>query len=219
LGGKASDYLITVKGQEMPAHMPQVKRSLALIYAVNPFGADHMSSEHDPSYKPDGDEHDLARLRTFGLINPQDPTVLNAEKVRFTYQTELFYSFLDSACMCQFDWGPAWTLYGPEEATAVVRAITGWNVSLYELMKVGERRLNMMRVYNASEGAGRAQDRLPKRLFEPLKGGASDGWKVSPAELDKAIDLYYEMAGWDKNGTPTAGKLGELGLEWAMERL
>ena len=28
--------------------MPQAKRSLGLIYAVNPFGADHQSSEHDP---------------------------------------------------------------------------------------------------------------------------------------------------------------------------
>ena len=31
--------------------MPQAKRSLALIYAVNPFGADHQSSEHDPMYE------------------------------------------------------------------------------------------------------------------------------------------------------------------------
>ena len=39
-----------LKGAELPAHMPEVKRSLALIYAVNPFGADHQSHEHDPSY-------------------------------------------------------------------------------------------------------------------------------------------------------------------------
>ncbi|HIP70119.1 MAG TPA: hypothetical protein EYH05_01835 [Anaerolineae bacterium] len=50
--GKGHEYLITIKGQEMPAHMPQVKRSLALIYAVNPFGADHQSSEHDTMYNP-----------------------------------------------------------------------------------------------------------------------------------------------------------------------
>ena len=50
--GKGHEYLLTVKGQELPAHMPQVKRSLALIYAANPFGADHQSSEHDPMYNP-----------------------------------------------------------------------------------------------------------------------------------------------------------------------
>ncbi len=51
IGRGTEDYLITSKGQEAPAHMPQVKRSLSIIYAANPFGADHMSSEHDPSYK------------------------------------------------------------------------------------------------------------------------------------------------------------------------
>ncbi|MBI1800459.1 MAG: aldehyde ferredoxin oxidoreductase family protein, partial [Chloroflexi bacterium] len=45
---RGHEFLITVKGSETPAHMPQAKRSLGLIYAVNPFGADHQSSEHDP---------------------------------------------------------------------------------------------------------------------------------------------------------------------------
>ena len=44
IGRGAEDLVVAVKNQELPAHMPQVKRSLALIYAVNPFGADHQSS-------------------------------------------------------------------------------------------------------------------------------------------------------------------------------
>ncbi|MCB0054800.1 MAG: hypothetical protein KDE24_35225, partial [Caldilinea sp.] len=51
VGPDAQARLITVKGAEAPAHMPQVKRSMGLIYAVNPFGADHQSSEHDTSYE------------------------------------------------------------------------------------------------------------------------------------------------------------------------
>ncbi len=214
LGGHADDLLITVKGQEMPAHMPQVKRSLALIYAVNPFGADHMSSEHDPSYNREASDTKKKRLAFLGLSDPQPDKVLNAEKVRFTYYTEMFYSFLDTACMCQFDWGPAWTLYGPEEAQELFRAVTGWNASMFELMKVGERRLNMMRAYNAREGARRAHDRLPKRMFEPLQGGVSNGIAVQKDEVEQAIDLYYDMAGWDNDGIPSTGKLVELGLEW-----
>ena len=50
-GPAAEECLVTVKNQEAPAHMPQAKKSLALIYAVNPFGADHQSSEHDPYYE------------------------------------------------------------------------------------------------------------------------------------------------------------------------
>src|SRR3990172_5992111 len=51
LGPAAVDLTVTAKGQELPAHMPQHKRSLGLIYAVNPFGADHQSSEHDSMLK------------------------------------------------------------------------------------------------------------------------------------------------------------------------
>ena len=42
LGQAAVDLTVTVKGQELPAHMPQHKRSLGLIYAVNAFGADRL---------------------------------------------------------------------------------------------------------------------------------------------------------------------------------
>lgn len=41
LGADAEALTITVKGVEAPAHMPQHKRLMGLIYAVNPFGADH----------------------------------------------------------------------------------------------------------------------------------------------------------------------------------
>ena len=57
--------------------------------------------------------------------------------------------------------------------------------------------------------------RLPKKLAQPLKGGASDGFFVSKEELETALDVYYELAGWDKTtGNPKKEKLAELGLEW-----
>ncbi len=70
IGRGADDYLVTIKGTELPAHMPQVKRSLSVIYAVNPFGADHQSSEHDPMYTPapEGESNlYLDRLAKLGL--------------------------------------------------------------------------------------------------------------------------------------------------------
>ena len=62
-GNGADECLITVKGAEAPAHMPQAKRSLALIYAVNPFGADHQSSEHDPYYEEGVGDFNFDRLK------------------------------------------------------------------------------------------------------------------------------------------------------------
>ena len=65
--GKGHEFLITVKGAEAPAHMPQAKRSLGVIYAVNPFGADHQSSEHDPMIEEGASELYMERLRLLGL--------------------------------------------------------------------------------------------------------------------------------------------------------
>ena len=212
--GVGQDLVVAVKGQEFPAHMPQVKRSLALIYAVNPFGADHQSHEHDPSYNwyPD-------RMAELDLLDPQPNDVLNAEKVRFAYYTQCLYSCLDSVSVCQFVFGPAWHLYGPSQLVEAVRAVTGWNVSLWELMKVGERRLNLLRAFNAREGVGAEADTIPPKLQVPLQGGKSDGVAVTVAEVEEAKALYYRMAGWSEDGRPTRAKLEELALGWLADEL
>jgi aldehyde:ferredoxin oxidoreductase len=213
-GLAAEACLVTVKGQEAPAHMPQAKKSLGVIYAVNPFGADHQSSEHDWMYE-DGIASPLylGRLAELDLKDPCQPGSLGAEKVRFAAYTHTFYSILDTLELCQFVWGPAWTLYGPTETVELVKAVTGWQVSLYELMKVGERRLNMLRYFNAREGFTRKEDALPKKFFQPLAGeGPTAGVALDPAEFETALDTYYQLMGWTQDGVPTQAKLVELGV-------
>ena len=58
--------------QEAPAHMPQLKKGLGLIYATNPFGADHMSCEHDAAYEK-AFKYYQQRLEFLGLSKPQAP--------------------------------------------------------------------------------------------------------------------------------------------------
>jgi len=209
--GRGSELVVTVKGQEMPAHMPQVKRSCALIYAVNPFGADHQSHEHDPAYRAFP-----AKLASFGLLDPQPDAAMNEEKVRFALYTQYCFSIADTLDLCQFAWGPTWQLYDFDQMVEMVRAVTGWNVNVWELMKLGERRLNLMRAFNAREGIGAEADVLPPKMAVPLKGGPSDGVYVPPLEFEQAKRLYYAMAGWDvTTGYPTQAKLEELGIGWA----
>jgi aldehyde:ferredoxin oxidoreductase len=218
IGHGAEALANVVKGHDLPAHMPEVKRSLALIYAVNPFGADHQSSEHDPSYE-DSYESYQDRMAMLDLLDPQALYSLGPEKIRYALYTQWFYSLMDSINVCQFVWGPAWQLYDPNQLVTMARAVTGWDVSLWELMKVGERRLNMMRAFNAREGFTREHDVLPPKLAQPRVGGPSDGLFVDPAELEKAKDTYYAMCGWDAQGVPTRGTLEELGLGWVADVL
>lgn len=216
-GNGAEEFLITVKGAEAPAHMPQAKRSLGLIYAVNPFGADHQSSEHDPYYEEGVADLNLNRLKMIGLGEPQPGYSLTPEKVRFAYLTEVFYSMLDSAELCQFVFGPAWTLYGPAETADMIRAVTGWDITVDELMAVGERRLNMFRAFNAREGLDRKQDKLPKKFFKQLQGtGPTAGITLSQEEVESAIDEYYKLAGWTSSGVPTPETMGRLEIDWAL---
>ena len=218
IGRGAEDLVVAVKGHDLPAHMPEVKRSLGLIYAVNPFGADHQSSEHDPSYEGDY-EYYQDRMAMLGLLEPQAEGSLEAAKIRYAQYTQFWYSLADSINVCQFVWGPAWQLYDPNQLVTMTQAVTGWDVSMWELMKVGERRLNMMRAFNVREGWSRADDVLPPKLSQPREGGASDGLSFAPADLEKAKDTYYGMCGWDEQGIPTRAKLEELSLDWVADEL
>jgi aldehyde:ferredoxin oxidoreductase len=221
LWGKGADEcLITCKNEESPAHMPQVKRSLALIYAVNPFGADHQSSEHDPYYEEGVALFNLDRLKEMNLGEPQPARSLTPEKVRFAYLTQCFYSMMDTLTLCQFVYGPTWCLYGPNDTARMVKAVTGWEVTVDELIELGHRRIALMRTFNARDGFTRKDDTLPKKFFKPLTGiGPSAGVALTHEEMDSALDEYYKLAGFTNDGIPTSSTLKDLDIGWAVEFL
>jgi aldehyde:ferredoxin oxidoreductase len=87
-------------------------------------------------------------------------------------------------------------------------------------MKLGERTVNLRRAVSVREGLSRKDDCLPDRFFEPLEGGILKGKAVDHNEFEKAVDLYYDMMGWDRQtGIPTRGKLVELNLGWVNQKL
>jgi aldehyde:ferredoxin oxidoreductase len=224
IGNGAEDLVIAVKGAELPAHMPQVKPSLAVIYAVNPFGADHQSSEHDANYTPelvaDSPEKYGKRAADLGLHNPQAEEALNAGKVEYALTTQYAYSAMDTADVCQFVFGPGWSLLGMAELADVITVVTGEETTAKDLLTFGARRLNLLRAFNAREGITRERDTLPKRLFEPLAGGPTDGQSVDRIKFDAALEMYYEMAGWDaETGNPTRETLENLELGWVADEI
>lgn len=211
IGGEALDFAVHVKGKEFPAHMPHNKASLALAYATVAFGADHVSSNFDGSIASDPIPY---QLKSFGLHESQDPYELNDEKVRLYWQTQKAFSLFDTASVCCLTFG-FWTIYDFNDLINVINAATGMRTHMFELIEIAERRLAMMRAFNAREGFRSCDDDLPKRLFdEPLKGGISDGLTVSREDFERTRNLYYEMAGLDTEGIPTRARMLELGLDW-----
>ncbi len=211
IGRGAVKYAICSKRQEFPAHMPRVKASLALAYSTNPFGADHESSQHDPILASE----DLSEsIKSMGFSKTVPIEELNFEKVKLWAYTQKLYSALDTLELCQFCFGIG-LLYGVDDMVRFVNAATGWNTNLWEIMMLGERRINLLRAFNMREGMSSNEDTLPDRIFEPLVGGCSEGYKIDRDVYATSRRQYYELMGWNPvTGNPTATKLAELGLEW-----
>jgi len=209
LGPDAERFAVHVKGQEFPMHEPRLKRALGLGYAVSPTGADHCHNIHDTIMRG----NNLAKLRPFGITEELPVESLGGEKVRmYKYWMEMRV-LANSLSICQF---PPWSFTDYVELT---KAVTGWDVTLFELVKVAQRTLALAKIINLRSGFTAADDWLPPRMFQPQTSGALSETAVIPEELRHAIDLYYEMMGWDPAGVPRTGTLHELGIPWAKEYL
>jgi len=211
--GKGSEkFAMHVKGQELPMHEPRGKVGLSLAYAVSPTGADHMEAPHDPAFEGLGVLDN--GLSEAGLIEPVDRMDFGGKKVRAFFYAQAVWSLYNSVGMCDFVGIPIGTLK-LKELQNFINGATGWDMSLWELLKVGERANTMSRLYNLREGFGAADDTLPRRMFEPLQNGKLEGVAINEGDFADALELYYQMAGWGNDGVPTRAKLAELDLLWA----
>ena len=213
-GPEAAEYAMHVKGLAIPAHMPQVKQTFALMYAVNPFGADHMSCGEDDridALTEDDEALDLHRASPWG--------VLDEAKTRYVVRTEYLASLIDSLELCSFCFSPG-ALWSFTDLVDMLQAVNGFSTSMWSLLKTGERRVALMRAFNAREGVGTAADVLPERAFAPLPEGLAEGACVERAAFARARAEYYAMAGIDpESGGPLPGQLLELDLAWVDDLL
>jgi len=211
IGRGAGKYAIHVKGQEVPMHEPRLKRALGLGYAVSPTGADHVHNLHDLGL--DTMSRSLQELGSFGILEPIPLEDLGPRKVRALIYTVNWRVLENTLLLCVF---VPWSYIQEVE---IVRAVTGWNTTAWELMKVGERVTTMARIFNVREGFKVEDDWLPSRFFTPHTSGALSNTAVDPDKLRKARSIYYEMMGWDERGIPKEMKLEELDIGWTAKLL
>jgi aldehyde:ferredoxin oxidoreductase len=125
------------------------------------------------------------------------------------------WSVCNSLTVCVFDIYPGG---GLEHSTllGILNAATGLNMTMKEYMEVGERAVNLTRAFNAREGLARKDDRLPRRLMQPLPDGPFAGKPFTQEMLDN----YYELRGWHrKTGIPVRAKLETIGLKFVADEL
>jgi len=94
-----------------------------------------------------------------------------------------------------------------------LNAATGWNMSLEEVMKVGRRIVNIMRLYNLKAGLTPDKEKPSARYRSQSVDGPNKDKPIAP-HWDKMLAKYYQLMGWDqKTGMPLPETLKELGLE------
>ena len=212
MGKGAEKYAFHIKGQELPLHDGRGKTGMGMGFALSPTGAEHMESPHDVAFQGDG----VSKLNALGIFDPVKPLETNAEKVRFFVNGQKAWQINNCYGICDFCSVPihAMTFQMLVES---IRAITGWDTSLYDIMKVSERSNVMSRVFNNREGFKPDDDRVIRHWHQPMPSGPIKGQYIDPDEFQEAINLYYEISGWDKEGKPTRGKLVDMNLEWLID--
>ncbi|HYE93760.1 MAG TPA: aldehyde ferredoxin oxidoreductase family protein, partial [Terriglobales bacterium] len=177
---EATNAVYAVKGLELPAHSARALKGLSIGYATATRGGSHHDTRPTPQYAP-----------TFDRRSTDD-------KPAFAARSQHFTAVGDSLVMCRFTSERGFGLFLDEPYARMVRAVTGWDVDVAELERIGERIVNLERLFNVREGVRRAADVLPwKVMHEPIPDGPSAGMYCPPAELDAMLDAYYALRGWD----------------------
>ena len=216
--GKGSERFIhVVKGQEIPMHDPRMKTGVGLQYIFADYGADHMKAAHDFLFMSQ-ESWGIKELSGLGIHEPVSPEDISINKVKLFKKLDIYWSLLDILGVCVFGYVPR-SLGTMEELLEIIRTITGWRTTWFELMRLGERSINMAHIFNLREGFTPKDDKLPEVFFTNFKGGLLDGKKaIDRKEFYEAAKLRYELMGWDKNTSiPSRSKLNELDLDWLIE--
>lgn len=220
IGNGSERFAMHVKGLEMVPIEPRSQTNLAMGFATAPIGPRYDICEHDWDFDTEvGWDHSLDYARTLGIIERVAMEDISAKKVRNYKALNNLWSAADALGYCIFAIAPT-RVISLQMMTDLLAAITGWETSSHELLRFGERRNHIMRIYNAREGLTRADDTLPDRFFaDPIESGPKQGRVLNKRAFHANIDLYFDMMGWDARGVPRTGTRYDHHLEWTLTQV
>jgi len=199
------DFAMVIKGQEIPLHEPRGKKGMALTYATTPRGGQHMEGIHDDYLESAPVTPEL------GVLEPVSRFSWN-NRAKLCKLYEDLTSFNNSLVMCDFIVNRAQDSYNYPTIRQALFAVTGRELSAQDMVLIGERSYNLLRLYSALCGYRRQDDGLPDRFQEPLPRGNSTGEAIPKDPLEEHVRAYYRERGWSDWG-PTRQRLQFLGLD------
>jgi aldehyde:ferredoxin oxidoreductase len=205
LGKNSLRYVSHAKGQDPAITDPRAAPAWGLAYAVSSRGGDHLralpTAEH--CFSPEEAE------KLFKSKAALDPDSIEGKGYLVKW-SEDHRAVADSLEICKFIVRTA--LLRPVWMVRYLQAVTGWDIAEDELMTIGERIVNVERLFNIRQGLTRKDDTLSERfLKEPIPSGPAKGRVL---DLEPMLDEYYKARRWDaETGRPTQAVLERLGLK------
>ena len=104
----------------------------------------------------------------------------------------------------------------PESYLAMLRATTGFDYDLPEMLTIGRRIWTLLRGITNLHGISARDDRLPPKLLAPPAEGPH---AKSQIDLDLMKREYYVLRGLDERGRPSPERCKNLGLNNLAEKI
>jgi aldehyde:ferredoxin oxidoreductase len=201
----AEKFAYHAKGLELSGSDPRGLMGTALGYAVALRGGDFPTVYALPEYRwsPEKAEKELGSRKVADRFSTEGKGVL-------IKRCMVVCAALDSLGICKV---PVLSIIGDfdlKSEAALAEALTGWSMDYEDLYWIGERVVNLERLFNLRHGATADDDRIPDRfLQEAIAEGPGEGRTVDFAPMVKD---FYSVMGWSKAGIPSESKLKSLGL-------
>jgi aldehyde:ferredoxin oxidoreductase len=194
IGNDSDRFAMHVKGMEFPAYEPRGAFGSALSYAVSPRGACHRRA-WPPAKEILGDYPPFTAER-------------KAEMIKGLYDENCVLH-----CLLVCDMPAKFIPLSLEDYSQYLQTVTGEWVSVKDFLTIAERVETLIRMFNLREGLTRRDDTLPYRtLFEVLPDGPAKGQCIGEENLNRMLDEYYELRGWDSAGIPSQETLKKYQL-------
>ncbi|MFW9873239.1 MAG: aldehyde ferredoxin oxidoreductase family protein [Candidatus Thorarchaeota archaeon] len=209
--GKGSEkYAITSMGQELGMHDSKFMSSLGLAFAFDPTPGRHTTSNIDMLVMGPVGKNEFIE----GFILPKDFRKMGDERFEAHKLVNALSQFSNSLGLCLFS-----SMFSKYPLLELIKAATGWDISIEELIKIGQRIQTLRQAFTIREGVILAENELPGRAFgdPPFEIGPHKG-----KTIDYKSDYrgFCEKMGWNtENGYPLKDTLINLNLELVIKDL
>lgn len=196
IGRNAEDYTIHYHGQEPPAHNPKLQYGFASCYRMDATPARH--TRWHAEFVPKG-----VAVPDFALDAWTGRGEAQKVNVVFNHAVESF-----GVCLFVLASYPH-----VDALLSFLKAATGWDITVEEVLKTGERIGTLRHLFNLREGFNPLTYSISGRLTgnPPMKEGPLAGIAVDEGTLDRE---FLQAMDWDlKTTEPSREKLHYLGLD------